>query len=75
MANNLPSDEIRNIFEKELNKHGDPFQYAVVEKMKSLADEDFRKSMWIFEATELPVRVNGADTRIDIVLKKRGDAK
>lgn len=54
-------------FNKTLNSHGYPFQYAVVQAAKDACAK--RKSCWIFEASEFPVQTNHKDTKIDLVLK------
>lgn len=56
------------IFEKALNRHGHPFQYAVIQRAQQLNDE--RRSPWVFEASEFPVEVQSYHTRIDFVLSQ-----
>ncbi len=56
-------------FEAALNRHGFALQYAVAQSARSLATTGF--SNWFPLTAEFPVRVQGADTRIDLVLEHR----
>lgn len=58
-------------FEGALNRHGHPFQYAVLRRVKELADA--RQSRWRFEASEFPVAVKNQNTRIDFVLRQTSE--
>src|ERR1700745_4338287 len=63
-------EQVRNSFEKALNRHGYGFQFSVLEIAENLAkkvDEDER-SRWNFLFSEVPVEVQGAGTRIDFIL-------
>lgn len=62
---------VRKAFEKTLNSHGYGFHYAVLELAMRLYGED--RSGWLFEAAEFPVEVQGADTRIDFLLRRKED--
>jgi hypothetical protein len=53
-------------FSSAINRHGFPFQNAVLRRAKELFKEGH--STWAFEAAEFPVEVAGAGTRIDFVL-------
>ncbi len=62
-------ESVRSSFEKLLNRHGYAFQYSVLKQ----AEEAFnirRISQWRFEASEVPVRSEGKDTRIDFILAR-----
>lgn len=65
---NQRSDWVRNIFEKTLNRHGYGFQHSVIKRAHQLAQSGY--SAWRFEASEVPVEVQGHGTRIDFVLAK-----
>jgi hypothetical protein len=54
-------------FEAALNRHGFALQYAVVQSARELSS--FGSSNWFPVVPEFPVRVQGADTRIDLILK------
>jgi hypothetical protein len=56
-------------FETALNRQGFAFQYAVGQSAWRLARIGF--SNWVPFVAEFPVRVQGADTRIDLILKHR----
>ena len=56
-------------FEAALDRHGFALQYAVVQSAKELARFGF--SNWFPVVPEFPVRVQGADTRIDLILQHR----
>lgn len=58
---------------KTLNRHGYGFHYATLRRAVELADD--RTSQWLFQASELPVRVRGQDTRIDFVLQLGGNGR
>jgi hypothetical protein len=57
-------------FRKILNSHGYPFQQAVTKVAVETAAKP-HESPWYFDVTEFPVSINGFDTRIDLVLKRR----
>lgn len=63
-------------FQNYLNSHGHGFHYSVLAEIKKLADTN--ESSWIFEATELPVRIQGqtkpAKYTEQILLHKRASA-
>lgn len=63
MTNN---EHISGKFTDELNKHGYGFHHAVIKEAEKLFNQ--RKSLWIFEAAEFPIHLNGKDSRVDIVL-------
>lgn len=65
---NQIGDQIINGFTAVLNKNGYGFHYSVIRKAKELAETG--KSLFRFEASEFPIRVQGKDTRIDFILKK-----
>jgi hypothetical protein len=54
-------------FEAALNRHGYALQYAVAQSAKELAR--FGSSNWFPFVPEFPVSVQGAGTRIDLILK------
>jgi hypothetical protein len=56
-------------FEVALNRHGFALQYAVAQSARELAQFEFGN--WFPVVPEFPVRVQGADTRIDLILKHR----
>lgn len=61
------ADDVRRRLEVALDGHGYGFQYAVLHEVsKQFALEG---ALWKLVGAELPVQVNGADTRIDFVLK------
>jgi hypothetical protein len=59
--------EIKDQFERELNRHGYGFQYRVLEHIRQLHAK--KQSSWVFEAAEFPAEVQGKGTRIDFILK------
>jgi hypothetical protein len=66
-------EQVRNSFQKTLNRHGYGFQFGVLKIAEELAkrvDED-EWSKWTFLFSEVPVQVQGFGTRIDFVLSKR----
>lgn len=56
-------------FEAALNRQGFPLQYAVAQSARELASFEF--SNWFPFVPEFPVRVQGANTRIDLILQHR----
>jgi hypothetical protein len=56
-------------FEAALNRHGFALQYAVAQSARALAQFEFGN--WFPVVPEFPVRVQGADTRIDLILQHR----
>jgi hypothetical protein len=56
-------------FEAALNRHGFALQYAVAQSAWRVAS--IGRSSWFPFLSEFPVRVQGADTRIDLVLVNR----
>ena len=56
-------------FEAALNRHGFALQYAVAQSARDLAR--FEWSNWFPFVPEFPVRVQGADTTIDLILQHR----
>lgn len=56
-------------FEDTINRHGYPFQYAILAMVKKLFEG--RRSPWIFIVAEFPVEANGTETRIDFVLRHK----
>lgn len=71
MPNENQIDELANSFVSVLNRNGYGFHYSVIKKAKELVDSG--KSQFWFEASEFPVEVQGANTRIDFILKKMSD--
>ncbi len=63
------TDEFSNSFAKVLSNHGYGFQFSVLRKANELSKTG--KSQFYFEASEFPVKVQGVDTRIDFILKKK----
>jgi|ERR1043166_1039764 hypothetical protein len=69
---NKQIDDVRNSFQKALNRHGDGFQFSVLKLAESLAkkvDRDER-SRWNFLFSEAPVEIRGSGTRIDFILSR-----
>jgi hypothetical protein len=66
--NNHSDEQIRNAFEKALNRQGYGFQYSVLKKVLALFG---RGSQWYLETSEFPV-AQGPGTRIDFILRHRG---
>lgn len=64
------ADGVKEAFNRVLNSHGYGFHYAVIKTASDLYSN--RKSLWTFEAAEVPVETQGASTRIDFVLQRRG---
>lgn len=60
-------DRVSSALKKTLDSHGYSFQYSVVRYCEVLCNRG--QSRWRFEVAEFPVDVNGADTRIDFVLR------
>jgi hypothetical protein len=56
-------------FEAALNRHGFALQYAVARSAKDLAA--IESSNWFSFVPEFPARVQGTDTRIDLILQHR----
>lgn len=63
------TDEFSSPFSKVLSNHGYGFQFSVLRKANELAGN--RKSQFKFEASEFPVKVQGIDTKIDFILRKK----
>jgi hypothetical protein len=61
------AQQIAKSFEKILNSHGYGFQYSVLREIETLATQG--QSPWALTASEFPVEVRGAGTRIDFILK------
>lgn len=57
---------IKALFQTVLNRHGHPFQYAVIRRANKLRDD--KESFWNFEVSEFPVEVQGHNTKIDFIL-------
>jgi hypothetical protein len=55
-------------FQTALNRHGHPFQYAVIRPANELCVQ--KRSGWLFVFSEFPVEVQGGHTRIDFVLSQ-----
>ena len=70
-AGQAATTELRSVFQTVLNRHGHPFQYAVVRRAQELRES--RRSPWIFEVSEFPVEVQGRHARIDFVLRHQGE--
>jgi hypothetical protein len=60
--------QVAGSFGKQLNSHGFGFQHGVMRRAQDLKDGG--RSGWVCEAVEVPVRVAGEDTRIDLVLQR-----
>lgn len=58
--------DIHRAFEVALSRHGHSFQYAVLKEARRLFEAG--KSPWIPWVPEFPVAVQGANTRIDLIL-------
>ena len=63
------SKDIKSAFNKVLNSHGYGFHYAIIKAAGGLYSN--HKSLWSFEAAEVPVEAQGASTRIDFVMQRR----
>ncbi len=59
--------DIKTLFQKALNRHGHPFQYAVIRRAKELHGDG---SSWVFDASEFPVEVQGHNTHVDFILSR-----
>lgn len=66
MENQQIQEQMKQSFEKGLNRHGYAFQYAVLKVARDMCDFG---SEWIFEASEFPVEVKGTPTKIDFILR------
>lgn len=65
-------EQVRNSFQKALNRHGYGFQFSVLKLAENLSkkvDQDER-SRWNFLFSEVPVEVQGLGTRIDFILSR-----
>ena len=62
-------EDIKIAFNKVLNSHGYGFHYAVIKRAADLYSS--QKSLWAFEAAEVPVETQGVSTRIDFVMQRR----
>lgn len=69
--NNLRDETLKSL-EIVLNRHGYGFQHSLLNFAEDLRTEN--RSPWLFEATEVPVEVQGKPTHIDFVLKRGKDA-
>jgi hypothetical protein len=61
-------NQVRHSFNKQLDRHGFSFQQAVISKAIELSNTS--KSMFRFVASEFPVAVRGAGTRIDAMFER-----
>lgn len=68
-SNDKKKRDLDESYRKTLNSHGYSFQYAVTKA--AIESSSMPESPWMFDATEFPVSVNGSDTRIDLVLKRK----
>src|SRR5581483_5572215 len=67
-----PSEELDPAFAaRVLNEHGYAFHYAALRHAMEVESSPF--SPWRVAASELPVNVNGKDTRVDFVLRHKSD--
>ena len=66
---NQNQEQKAKAFKAALNRHGYALQYAVARSARDLARFEF--SNWFPIVPEFPIRVQGADTRIDLILKHR----
>ena len=66
MSESREIEGLRKGLESHLRIHGHAFQYAALAEARRVFNEN--KSPWRFEASEFPVEVQGAGTRIDIIL-------
>ncbi|HEV7743891.1 MAG TPA: hypothetical protein VGO56_02740 [Pyrinomonadaceae bacterium] len=66
------TEQIRNSFQKALNRHGYGFQFSVLEIAERLAKkvDENERSLWKFLFSEVPVEVQGSGTRIDFILSR-----
>jgi len=64
--------QVRNSFQKALNRHGYGFQFSVLKIAENLAKKVDRheRSRWNFLFSEVPVEVQGSGTRIDFILSR-----
>lgn len=53
-------------FHNVLNSHGYPFQYSVIRFADNLAQKG--RSSWVFHSAEVPVAVQGVETKVDFIL-------
>ncbi|MGA9994616.1 MAG: hypothetical protein WBP93_04330 [Pyrinomonadaceae bacterium] len=63
--------DVRRSYSDMLNRHGYGFQYSVLNLAHELSNSG--ESSWGFLVSEFPVEVRGAGTRIDFVLRRRGE--
>jgi hypothetical protein len=61
--------ELADSFAKVLGRHGYGFQFSVLRKAHEMADA--QRSAWRFVASEFPVEVQGASTRVDFIMRRR----
>lgn len=59
------NQDFANIVAKSLNSHGHPFQHRLI---NALQNHQEARQRWSFQVDEFPVRVQGRDTRIDLIL-------
>ena len=69
--NERERERIKKAFEKTVNRHGYGFHYRVIKQAYELSRNIPVSSPWRFEASEVPVEVQGQGTRIDFVLSHR----
>lgn len=62
------SKDLADSFAKVLSRHGYGFQFSVIRKAHELVSKG--RSVWRFVASEFPVEVQGAGTRIDFILRR-----
>lgn len=67
---NTDPANIKALFQKALNLHGHPFQYAVMRRADKLWEQG--RSRWKLVCSEFPVEVQGYHTRIDFILRQGG---
>ncbi len=61
------NERLRAGFEKTLERHGHPFQNAVIRRCQELFEA--RRSRWAFETSEFPVAVGAHETKVDFILR------
>lgn len=64
----MTSKELENSLSKVLNTHGYGFQSAIWQEIKLQRKYG---SKWLFQASELPVKINDSETKIDIILRNQ----
>jgi len=63
--------QVKTSYADVINRHGYGFQYSVLSTANKLSIAG--TSTWQFQAAEFPVEVKGYGTRIDFILRRRGE--